>query len=140
MKDYENSLSSNSYTKVDLKHKLILYEREAKKLFKTNKSTDIKEIIREIQTPLAIEYIRVFGSPEKVNNNNILTLSFKKNSDIVEKVVINFMHKLPKNATSKSKIAYRQKIDNIIEKIKSNNKLNITSIEDYIEEVKKRLE
>ena len=142
LKDYENLLSSNSYTKVDLKHKLILYEIKAKKLFKTNKSTDIKEIIRKIQTPLAIEYISVFGSPEKVNNNNnnILTLSFKKNSDIVEKIVINFMQKLPKNATSKSKIAYRQKIDNIIEKIKSNNKLNITSIEDYIEEVKKSLE
>jgi len=139
LKDYENSLSSNSYTKVDLRHKLILYEREAKKLFKTNKSTDIKEIIRKIQTPLAIEYIRVFGSPEKVNNNNISTPSFKKNSDIVEEVVIKLIQKLPKNATSKSKIAYRQKIDNIIEKIQSNNTLNISSIEDYIEEVRKRL-
>jgi hypothetical protein len=139
LKKYEKLLSSNSYKNLDLKHKLLLYEREAKKLFKTNKFTDIKEIIGKIQTPFAIEYIRVFGSPENVNNNNISKPNFnKKKSEIIEEVISKLID-IDKVPIGHKRILYKDKIEKIIKTIKSNNTLNISSIDDYIKEVRKRL-
>ena len=149
LKAYENKLISNNA--LPPRHRLLSYEQKVKELFKTKNKTKIKEIIRNIKTPLAIAYTNLYGSLEKAPTLNNFGLSVsnnqqqkakssfnKKKSEIIAEVTQKLMN-MNKVPVGPKRIAYRQKIDGIISTIKSNNKLNISSIEDYIEEVLKRL-
>ena len=149
LKAYENELLLVPNNKLELSHKLLSYEKKAKQLFKTQNQTKIKEIIRNIQTPLAIAYTNKYGSLEKAKTSNNFGLSVsnnqqskpsfkKKNSEIIAEVTQKLMN-MNKVPVGPKRIAYRQKIGGIISTIKSNNKLNISSIDDYIKEVRKRL-
>ena len=68
-----------------------------------------------------------------IYQNQVLT---KKKNEIIEEVISKLIDKVP---IGPKRIPYKEKIEKIIKTIKSNNKLNISSIEDYIEEVHKRL-
>ena len=82
-----------------------------------------------------------YGLSVSMNNSTPKPPIFKKkNGDIIDEVIKQLMQKLPKDTKIKLKLAHRDKIDKIIEKIKSNKNINITSIDDYIEKVKKGLE